>query len=359
MITKKTARREEMEEKGLRRNVKKRAALLWLAVMLGLCACGKGEAAEPAEIPEAASTPSATPVPAPQETRAVNTILLKGGEDLDWVCGVPFEEPGYTALDAEGNDRSDQVQVTGEVVFWRPGDYELYYAFENAAGETVRACRRVHQLPAPMPETAAPEEKVIYLTFDDGPCENTERVLELLEQYDAKATFFVILSREEACAELLPKIQEQGHSIGIHAFDHEYSRLYQGETAYFADMLKAQQLLYSYTGSYAHLLRFPGGSTTAKGMMGPSFPVVQQGLADMGIQYFDWNVQPEDGKGHSSIDTAYAFARGVPNWETPVVLQHDTRIYSVNALEEMLRWGTENGYRFLALDVQTPAVHSN
>ena len=327
------------------------------AALLGLCACGENEAAEQNEMPATLSQASATP--APTASPAVNTVVLKGEENLTWVCGVPFEEPGYMALGSDGDDRSDQVQVTGEVVFWQPGDYELEYAFQNEAGETVRAVRRIHQVPAPLPETATSEEKVIYLTFDDGPCEYTQQVLELLARYDAKATFFVILSREEECAELLPGIQEQGHSIGIHAYDHEYSRLYRGADEYFADLWKAQQLLYSYTGTYTQILRFPGGSTTAKSLLGSDFPAVQQGLADMGMRYFDWNVQPEDSKGHSSSDTLYAFCRGVPKWETPVVLQHDTRVYSVHALEAMLRWGTENGYRFEGLGVQTPEVHSN
>ena len=327
------------------------------AALLGLCACGEVEAAEKSEIPVTLSQASATP--APTDSPVVNTVVFKGGENLTWVCGVPYEEPGYIALDSAGNDRSDQVQVTGEVVFWQPGDYELEYAFQNEAGETVRAVRRIHQVPAVLPETVDAEEKVIYLTFDDGPCEYTQRVLELLAQYDAKATFFVILSREEECAELLPIIQEQGHSIGIHAYDHEYSRLYRGADEYFADLWKAQQLLYGYTGTYTQILRFPGGSVTARSLLGSDFPVVQQGLMDMGMRYFDWNVQPEDSKGHSSTDTVYAFCRGVPEWETPVVLQHDTRVYSVSALEEMLRWGTENGYRFEGLRVQTPEVHSN
>lgn len=352
----------------MKRNRRGGVLLLLLAVMLGLCACGMESAAVRMEMPAIVVLPVNKKLPIdakllprrtePWADKQNNAISLKGGAELDWVCGVPFAEPGYTALDMDGSDRSDQVQVSGEVVFWRPGDYELHYSFQNAAGETVSASRLVHQLPAELPKEAAAEEKVIYLTFDDGPCENTPAVLELLERYDAKATFFVILNRKE-CAELLPRIQEQGHSIGIHAFEHEYNRIYRNETAFFNDLLKAQQQMYAITGSYARLLRFPGGSTTAKNMMGNCFPTVKQGLADMGIQYFDWNVQPEDSQGCSETDTLNAFILSVPQWTTPVVLQHDTRSYSMNALESMLKWGTENGYRFQALEPQTPGVRKN
>ena len=273
-------------------------------------------------------------------------------------AGCFFQEPGYHAWDSRDGDMTDQVEIEGEVLWYKPGSYPIFYNATDSSGNISTVVRCVEVTGKPRPEVSEPEGKGIYLTFDDGPCENTPAVLELLERYNAKATFFVILNRKE-CAELLPRIQEQGHSIGIHAFEHEYNRIYRNETAFFNDLLKAQQQMYAITGSYARLLRFPGGSTTAKNMMGNCFPTVKQGLADMGIQYFDWNVQPEDSQGCSETDTLNAFILSVPQWTTPVVLQHDTRSYSMNALEGMLKWGTENGYRFQALEPQTPGVRKN
>lgn len=225
--------------------------------------------------------------------------------------------------------------------------------------------------PAPVPDTPEPvimqavaveepsvePEKVIYLTFDDGPCQYTEDVLQLLDEYNAKATFFIIAGRSEYL-ELLPAIYNAGHCLAIHAYKHDYGLLYTSAESYFEDLEKAQQVVYEYTGSYASVVRFPGGSVTAHAMLREDFPVVEDGLAAMGISYFDWNVQPEDSKNCSAYNTINAFCTKVPTQEIPVVLQHDTRYYSVKSLEAMLKWGTDNGYVFKALDNTVPEVHS-
>ena len=308
------------------------------------------------ESPEA--TPQATPEPAPSPEPAAHIELL-GGEELDWLCGREFVDPGFIALDKMGNDMSGQTQISGKVICWKVGDYALEYSFTDENGETVSCRRNGHVVPVGVPETVK-EEKVIYLTFDDGPCKNTREVLEILDKYDAKATFFVVLGNEKYL-DILPEIKEAGHSLGIHAYKHNYDSLYMSERRFFEDFVKAQQILYEYTGEYADISRFPGGGRTAKGNLSHKIEGgmagLEQRLADMGVRYYDWNLQIEDSRNGSTENTCRNFCSWVSDKEVPISLQHDTRAYSIKALEKMLQWGIENGYTFKAMDNTVPPVH--
>ena len=81
-------------------------------------------------------------------------------------------------------------------------------------------------------------KKRVYLTFDDGPSDNTEEILDILKKYDVKATFFVVGNTSEHGQELLKRIVEDGHSIGIHSYSHKYSSIYDSEEAFFEDFNK-------------------------------------------------------------------------------------------------------------------------
>lgn len=208
-------------------------------------------------------------------------------------------------------------------------------------------------------ESTADEPKFIYLSFDDGPCEYTGRILDILDKYNAKATFFVVPCEDGQWQDMLCEISARGHCIGIHCYDHEYERLYADETAYIKDFSRAQEILYGRTGTYATVCRFPGGSDTAEKILERnergSFERVKEQLSHMGVNYYDWNVKIE-GTGRTGNDIYYAFTMQVPLQQTPICLQHDTRLCSVNTLERMLQWGIEAGYSFAAIDEHTPPV---
>ncbi len=331
---------------------KKFLILATLAIALLLVACGgEGEAPStplPTEstAPEAVITPSPTPIPA--------SLSLEGGEELDWPCGVPFEDPGFAAVDQGGAERSADVVTEGEVICWKTGSYDLSYCFIDAHGKEHSASRRVNVVPVQLPEEV-PTEKVIYLTFDDGPCANTPRILELLDKYDAKATFFIIAKENNEYNYLLPEMEAKGHSIGVHCYEHSYGDIYASEEAFFEDFMAAQAIYYENLGHYASLSRFPGGGATAssyfyKNLEG-GFEQVEQRLLDMGVRYFDWNIQESE---TSTLDTYYIFRNYAPKFDMPIFLQHDARDYSIAALEDMLIWGKENGYEFCAITDSTP-----
>ncbi len=118
-------------------------------------------------------------------------IRLVGGEEINVGAAFTFTDPGYEAIDESGNDLTSYVQVTGEVIPYELGTYKLNYYIMNEQGETATAQRTVNIVPQPVVETVIPEEKTIYLTFDDGPGPYTGRLLDVLDRYGAKATFFV------------------------------------------------------------------------------------------------------------------------------------------------------------------------
>lgn len=330
------------------------ARLIYLAIAVValalLCACGADD--EPAPTPDA-------PTPPPTPRTAV--LTLAGGSSMDLPCGIPFEDPGCTALLPDGEDISAEVQCTGEVDCMTPGSYTLCYSVREGKAEYAKIERLVRVNAVGYPEPEQSGEKVIYLSFDDGPCEYTPMLLENLARHNAKATFFVITGNNPYLDTLLPEIYAAGHSVGVHAQCHEYDVLYSSSAYYLDDLASARRCVYDLTGEYVSLCRFPGGSATAYFKLNNrekgAWDTVTKQLERMGIQYVDWNVGPENAanSGESVVNAVKHF---VQKYDTPVVLQHDTRLYSVKSVEAILQWGEENGYTFLGLDTAVPSVHS-
>lgn len=286
-------------------------------------------------------------------------IELFGGGEIDWPCGVPFEDPGFAAFDSDGQDRSGDVWIEGSPVVWRAGDYTILYFFSENDGQLAAARRLVHVVPQSLPETVTPPKGTICLTFDDGPCENTPALLDTLAKYNVKACFFIVANRS-SYLDILPRIVSEGHTLGIHCNDHSsYDYLYKNETRYFTDLLTAQKAVHERTGIYAHVVRFPGGSRTASFLaatMEGGYGELYGLLADMGMRAYDWNVQPESDY-RDTAGTLAHFTNPKRPYEYAVVLQHDTRYYSVAAVEKMICWALEQGYTFAALDETFPEIH--
>ncbi len=135
--------------------------------------------------------------------------------------------------------------------------------------------------------------RVVYLTFDDGPSDNTTAILEALAEYGIRATFFATGQYEGDSAGLLQRIAAEGHSIGLHSFSHNYEEIYSCSEAFFADLQKVDELVEQATGQQAVLYRFPGGSTNSHCPKWLRSQLRQQ-LADRGYIYHDWNVVSGD-----------------------------------------------------------------
>lgn len=285
------------------------------------------------------------------------TILLEGEKTILHQVGRPYEEPGFLALDNVDGELTDQVVIEGEVDIYKPNIYPIQYKVADKHGNWGFEVRTVEVVKEPRPEVVTPKGKVIYLTFDDGPGPFTDELLYLLDVYGIKATFFVTNSGYN---DMMRKIVADGHSIGIHTIDHAYETIYSSPENFFADLYGMQKIIYDETGVLTTLMRFPGGGSNL--VSRPLYPglmtLLTRAVQDAGFQYFDWNVDSNDAGGAVSQEViAGNVIGGVMNQRVSIVLQHDIYGASVNAVEDIILWGLENGYTFLPLQQNSPTFH--
>lgn len=211
------------------------------------------------------------------------------------------------------------------------------------------------------PQSAVPSgQKVCYLTFDDGPSANTLKILDILNKYGVKATFFVINSADIG---YVKNIYEAGHTVGLHTATHNYSQIYASTDAYFNDLQQISDKVESIIGIKPTVMRFPGGSSnkvSAKycgGIMTRLVSLVQE----RGYSYFDWNVASGDA---DSNTPSYTYIRNnvlnsAKNKNSACVLMHDSSVKTttVQALPEIIEGLTAMGYRFEALTPETYGYH--
>lgn len=218
-------------------------------------------------------------------------------------------------------------------------------------------------LVAPKREIASTTEgeKICYLTFDDGPSKNTLKILDILKQYEVKATFFVIGNCIcENNRNILERIVEEGHAIGLHANNHVYEKFYANETSFLKDYEMLYQTLKNDYGITTALFRLPGGSA-CKYMYGKGSEYVGK-MRERGFSCFDWNVTGEDSVG---TPTVYSIQKNVFErvfrYERPIVLLHDSSIadMTVQALPGMIEKIRENGYDFETLEHREEYVFPN
>lgn len=281
-------------------------------------------------------------------------LTLVGG-DVTVYAGDIYKEPGYQAIDNCDGDITASVTVDGPAVdtFWPGSEYTFIYSSKDAYGNVATATRKVTVVAHPESEIAEPEGKVIYLTFDDGPGAYTEDLLKVLKKYNVKATFFVVDTHR---TDLLKAIDEDGHAIGIHSKTHVFRDIYASEEAYFQDLLGMQAVIREQTGKTVTLMRFPGGSSNTISDFNPGIMTRLTGLVKAhGFRYFDWNVDSDDaGRAKTASEVYSNVISAVQDHDYSVVLQHDIKDYSVDAVERIIRWGIARGYRFLPLTQDSP-----
>lgn len=163
----------------------------------------------------------------------------------------------------------------------------------------------------------------VYLTFDDGPGANTQKILDILDKYDVKATFFVVGREGRDAEEAMKRIVEEGHTLGMHSYTHNYSQIYESVESFGEDLDREREYIYEVTGVWTGLYRFPGGSsnTVSKIDMGE----FARYLDDQGIRFFDWNISSGDG-GSFLVPTETLVENCTANirkHSTSVILMHD------------------------------------
>ena len=277
--------------------------------------------------------------------RITPELCLNGEDTVTVFVGDNYEDAGCTVSDNCDGDLSQQVQVSSDVDIYVPGTYTVTYTVSDSSGNTAAVSRTVIVC-----------RGIVYLTYDDGPSCYTDRLLDILDAYDAKATFFLV---NTGYIELAAREAEEGHAVGIHSVTHEYWDIYESEEAFLNDLYTMQSIIESYTGQKSMIMRFPGGSSNTvswfnEGIMTRLTKLVEE----EGFRYFDWNVGSHDA---SKVITWEEVARnvigGIRHQRISVVLMHDSKGTCTKATERILQWGLANGYVFRALTFDGPGCH--
>lgn len=279
-------------------------------------------------------------------------ITLKGSDNIKLYESSDYEEPGFIAFDNYDGDITKNVIVQNDIKE-EIGDYKITYIVEDSSGNKTMVTRNVKIL------DKKKNIGTIYLTFDDGPSKNTSKILDILKQEDIKATFFLV-NFNSSYNPVVKRIYDEGHSIGIHSYTHNYKLIYSSVSAYFDDLNKMNDKIKTITGSDTKLLRFPGGSSNTissfnKGIM----TTLVKEVTNAGYHYFDWNVDSSDAWSARNSNDVYNNVINNLKKGTNIVLMHDlsSNEKTVNVLEKIIKDAKEKGYIFANITMNTKEIH--
>lgn len=198
--------------------------------------------------------------------------------------------------------------------------------------------------------------KTIYLTFDDGPGPYTAKLLGYLREYNVKATFFVT-NQMPQYRYLLKDIVNDGHGIAVHSLTHQWS-IYFSEQSYLKDFNAMHKIILDDTRVDTKIFRFPGGTnnTVSRSYSRGIMSSMAKRMTEAGYVYFDWNVDSGDTMGYGSSKIAQYTINQIKGKHTSVVLMHDIKNTTVEAIKTIIRYGLDNGYEFAVIDESTPRV---
>lgn len=287
------------------------------------------------------------------EDKEAPSITLKGENSIVIYKNSKYIEEGYVANDKCDGDITDKVIVTGTVDTSRVGTYTVNYKVVDNSGNETSVDRKITVRERP----SYYGNGNIYLTFDDGPSYLTKEILDILDEEDIKATFFVTSG-----GEYVSRAYNSGHTIALHTSSHKYSYVYSSEENYFNDLNTVSDSVYNSIGIRCKFIRFPGGSsnTISRNYNNGIMSRLVNAVINKGYVYFDWNVDSNDagGDGNNSNKIYNNVINGLSHNKTNIVLMHDSANHrgTVNALRDIIRYGKDNGYLFKAITNDTPVV---
>lgn len=247
------------------------------------------------------------------------------------------------------SDNSGEAKLTIDAskVNWnRQGIYEVTYSVNDSAHNVTTVTEQLR--------VVGKNEKIVYLTFDDGPSVCTDQILNILRQERVKATFFVT-AQFTPYLNRMAAIAKDGHEVAIHTYSHNF-KIYKSIDSYFADLNKLNDLIEKYTGKRSRIMRFPGGSSNSIYRKYNSDPKFMDrlcvALLDSGYQFVDWNLDSGDARGNNiAADRLVRSACGSRH-NIQCLLMHDTgaKRTTVTALPQIIRYFKQHGYEFGVLN---------
>jgi peptidoglycan/xylan/chitin deacetylase (PgdA/CDA1 family) len=293
-----------------------------------------------------------------REDKEAPVIELSGNDTVYIIVNGSFTEPGYKATDNCDDDLTSEVKIEGEVNTKTAGEYTLKYKVSDKAGNSSEKERKVivqNYVPKVGANYRCGNAGYIYLTFDDGPNGNyTPTILDVLKKYNVKATFFVLGQNASARPDLLKREVNEGHAVGIHTWSHEYADIYSSTSAFWNEVNRTHDLIKNQTGYDSKLIRFPGGSsnTVSRHYSTGIMSTLAREVVNKGYNYFDWNESSGDAGGTTTASGVYNnVISQLSKSKGNVILMHDIKSYTMNAVEDIVKYGKNNGYTFDVLNV--------
>jgi peptidoglycan/xylan/chitin deacetylase (PgdA/CDA1 family) len=277
-------------------------------------------------------------------------ITINGDTNITISKGTEYIDKGASAID---NCDGDVAVVTSSNVDTNSvGSYKITYTATDKSGNSSSLERVVNV------KEVNRGDRIIYLTFDDGPGKFTSKLLDVLNKYNVKATFFVTGKGEDS---LIKREYEEGHSIGLHSYSHDYSYIYSSVDNYFNDLNRVSDRVYNITGYRTNLIRFPGGASNTISRHYDNGTHIMSTLTrlvlEKGYQYYDWNISSGDAGETTDTNTVYSNVINKLKEGSSVILQHDIKGFSVDAVEKIINYGLSNGYTFRGLDINSYNAH--
>ena len=279
-------------------------------------------------------------------------IELNNSSDITIMEGEKYQEFGVKVEDDCDKNISNKVIINSNVDTSKEGEYVVNYITYDDGLNKSTITRKVKVISLPKPGT-------IFLTFDDGPSEETTgKILDILKEEDVKATFFVTSSGPDS---LIKREFDEGHTVALHTASHDYGYIYKSESNYFKDLEKVQNRVYKITGYKSMLIRFPGGSSNTisyrykRGIM----TSLTKKVHEKGYKYYDWNAMSGDaepGK-HDAKEMYNNFMREISKDQVNYVLLHDIKPYTRDSLRDIIRECKKRGYTFSKITEYTPEMH--
>lgn len=158
----------------------------------------------------------------------------------------------------------------------------------------------------------------------------------------------------------MKSIVDRGHQIALHTYSHDYKRIYASDEAYYKDLKQISDLVLEQTGTESKIIRFPGGSSNSisrkysNGIM----TRLTKSVVEKGYVYFDWNCSNGDADGANNTEKQLSFCKQYPkSANTIIVLMHDTKSATMEALPKIIEYYHSQGMKFGKLTENTPVVH--
>ena len=281
-------------------------------------------------------------------------INLKGDSVIYLYGNTKYQELGYSAEDNCDGDITDKVVVSGEVLD-DIGEYTINYTVVDSSNNksviTRKVIRKNNSIPS---NNGYINNGEIYLTFDDGPSEDTTGyILDVLKEEGVKATFFVTCNGPDY---LIKRMYDEGHTVALHTASHNYSYVYSSVDNYFNDLEKVRNRVKNITGYDSKIIRFPGGSsnTISRSYQYGIMSQLTNMVIEKGYRYYDWNVDADDaGHAYSSSQVYNNVVNHLSYNRANMVLMHDIKYQTKDAIRDIIRYGKNNGYTFKKIENDT------